>query len=76
MSPMNSTASFVSRIGFWSLFLPLQSMIGFLDIWHSYIAQTLAKRCGIFMAFVGPHAIQERAAAYSDLRQLYEQQKA
>ncbi len=79
MSPMNARASLVSRIGFWSLFLPSTVDDRVSDIWRSYIAQTLAKRCGMLMAFVGPHAIQERGAAYSDLldimvteRQLYE----
>jgi hypothetical protein len=62
VSPMNAQATLFSRIAMWSLFLPTTVHGRVSDIWRSYIAQALAKECGILVTFVGPLVTQERNA--------------
>ncbi len=62
MSPMNAQASLFSHIGLWSMFLPTTVHGRVSDIWRSYIAQTLAPKCGMLVSFVSPHVVQDRNA--------------
>ena len=58
--PFNSQNTFIHKKAFFTLYLPSTVTMRVSDIWRSYYAQKLMKLCGLYLAFSGPNAFQDR----------------